>query len=717
MSALVPIADTLLNLTGVTRLPLVRQAEAAECGLACLAMISGWHGYDTDLVSLRRRFPISLRGMTLKNLIEVAGRIGLGARAVRCELEDLQKLRTPCVLHWDFQHFVVLKKVKGNRVWLHDPAAGIRICKLKEISPNFTGVALELTPTPSFKKKRERNPVKLSSLWRWTPDTQSALLQGFLLSLLLELFVLLNPYYMQIAIDEAILKSDENLLTGLGFAFALLCVFNVAAGALRSLVFQYLANVLSFDMEARLFHHLIRLPLDYFNRRSLGDLLQRFHALEPIKQFIVNGGIAAVLDGSLALFTGALMLTYSIKLGTIAIGVFLLYMGIRVGAMSIAQRYAADTMVTEAREQTKFLETIRAIQTIKVSGGETNREGVWRNLYAAKLNATIKSGNLAIVYQSANTLLSGLSDVGLIYLAAQDAIAGQMTIGIITAFMAYKIQFMSRMSSLVDQAIQFRLLDAHLDRVGDIALATREIGMDALPITDDVLAGRIEAYDLAFRYASSEPHVVKNLDLTIEPGEFVAIVGPSGVGKSTLLKLLIGLYEPTSGEVLIDGRSISTIGPASLRRQLGVVMQEDQLLAGTIAENIALFDDGIDMERVRSCAELAAIDTEVMGLPMQYNSLVGDMGTTLSSGQKQRVMIARALYRNPKILVLDEGTAHLDPVREAQIHTVLQQLPITRVVVAHSAMMIRAADRVLELRDSILREVRRGEPAMLVAGE
>lgn len=706
------VVTTLLNLSGATRLPIVRQAEAAECGLACLAMIAGWHGYDTDLASLRRRFPISMKGMTLKTLVEISGKIGLGARALRCDLEELPKLRTPCVLHWEFKHFVVLRKVSGDRVWLHDPAIGIRICQLEEISSCFTGVALELTPTPGFEKKRERDPVKLSSLWRWTPDTRSALFRGFLLSLLLEIFVLLNPFYMQLVIDEAILKSDENLMIGLATAFAMLCIFNSAAGGLRGLVFQYLANILSFDMEARLFHHLIRLPLDYFQKRSLGDLLQRFHALEPIKQFIINGGISAIIDGSLALFTGALMVIYSPKLGAIAIGVFALYLLIRLGALSLARRYAADAIVTDAREQTKFLETIRAIQTIKVSGGETNREVIWRNLYAAKINSTIKSGNLAIVYLNTNSLLSGLSDVGLVYLAARDAMAGSMTVGVITAFIAYKTQFMSRMSSLVDQAIQFKMLDVQLDRVGDIALTEQEVHADGLPVTDDTIAGRIEAVGLSFSYAPDEPRIVKDLVLAIEPGEFVAIIGPSGAGKSTLLKLLVGLYEPSEGEVLIDGRTIRILGAAALRRQLGVVMQEDQLLAGTIAENIALFDDRIDMTRVRDCSQLAAIDADIMGFPMQYNSLVGDMGATLSSGQKQRVMIARALYRDPKILVMDEGTAHLDHARETQIHSVLKQLPITRIVVAHGIAMMKAADRVLELRNGVLREVRIGQLEM-----
>jgi ATP-binding cassette subfamily B protein RaxB len=698
--------ETFLNLTGRRRLPLIRQVEAAECGLACLGMVAGWHGYDTDLAALRRLFPISLKGTTLRNLIEIAAKLNMGSRALRCELDDLSKLRLPCILHWEFDHFVVLKKVSGGRVWLHDPAIGSRICALADVSRSFTGVALELSPTGSFVKRRERNPVKLATLWNWTPDASKAFIQGLLLSVLLELVVILSPFYMQLVIDEAILKSDDYLLTGLAVGFGGLCVFNVAAGALRSLVFQYLANILSFDMEARLFHHLIRLPLDFFQKRSLGDLLQRFHALEPIKQIIVNGGIAAILDGSLALFTGALMLIYSVKLGCIVIGTLALYLGIRVGALSIGRRLSADSMIAEAREQSKFLETIRAIQTIKVSGGEVSRENLWRNFYADKLNSNIRIGNLNIAYQNLSSLLSGLSDVLILYLAARDAMGGLMTIGVISAFMAYKGQFTSRLVSLVDQAIQFRMLDVHLERVGDIALATREGAMEAGAISDREIAGRIEARGLTFRYTPNEPAIIESLDLTIAPGEFIAIVGASGVGKSTLVKLLLGLNQPTEGKLLIDGLTVEAIGTETIRRQLGVVMQEDQLLTGSVAENIAIFDERMDMARVREAASLAGVDAEIMSFPMQYNSLVGDMGTSLSSGQRQRVLIARALYRNPKILVLDEGTAHLDPVSEARICAVMKTMPITRIAVAHSLALARAADRILELRGGSLHETK-----------
>ncbi|MGO4339805.1 peptidase domain-containing ABC transporter [Labrys sp. KB_33_2] len=698
------VTHTFLNISGLRRLRLVRQAEASECGLACLAMIAGWHGYDTDLMALRQRFPTSLKGMTLKDLLQVASRIGLGGRALRCELNELSKLRVPCILHWEFKHFVVLRKVKGDRAWLYDPANGVRVMSLKEISPLFTGVAIEFSPTTGFDRKRDRNPLKLSSLWKWGPSTLSTAAQGLALSVLLELFVLLTPFYMQLVIDEAIQKRDVDLLVGLAVAFGLLAAFNAITGVLRSFVFQYLANVLSFDMGARLFHHLVHLKLEFFQKRSLGDLLQRFHALEPIKSFILSGGITAIIDGTLAIFTGILMMVYSVKLGLIAMAVFLVYVALKFGVMPYARRLQTDAMITSATEQSKFLETIRAIQTIKIFGGESSQEAVWRNLYADNVNAGIRSGNLNIAYSGLSSLLGGLSDVLLLYLAARMVIDGDITVGIITAFMAYKGQFTGKLTSLIDQAVAYRMLDVPLDRVSEIALAEREANSGDT-ILMDASIGDIVLKNIHFGYSPVEPPLLNDLSLQLPAGSFTAIVGASGAGKSTLLKLILGLYEPTGGEVLVNGRAIPALGTSTFRRQLGVVMQEEQLLAGTLAENIALFDEKIDMDRVRLCAQSAAIDAEIMNLPMQYNSYVGDMGSILSSGQKQRVLIARALYRNPQILVMDEGTAHLDPERAEQIHAMLKGLSITRVVVAHNVAMMQAATRIMELREGRLWEV------------
>ncbi len=706
--------EPFLNFGGGRRLPLVRQTEAAECGLACLAMVAGWHGLDTDLTTLRRRFPISIKGATLDDLVSIAGSLDLTTRALRCEPEDFRHLRMPCILHWEFKHFVVLRRLTRDGAVLHDPAVGERRVGGKDLSRGFTGVALELAPGTGFTRRRERATVDVFNLIRFTPDVLKALAQGFLLSVLLELFVVLSPFYMQLVVDEAILKADHDLLVGLAAAFGLMHCFNAAASTFRSFVFQYLGNTLSFGMEARLFRHLIRLPLSYFQKRNVGDLLQRFHALEPVKQMIVGGGISTVLDGTLAVFTLVLMFRYSAVLSSVVVGVFLLYAALRVATRQVARRLSADAIVADAKEQTRFLETLRAIQTIKMSSGEVNREGLWQNLYAAKLNTAIRTSNVQIFFQSAAGFLNRITDVAVLYLAASRAIDGAMTVGMITAFMAYKGQFLDRMTSLLDQVIQFWLLDVQLARVSDIALAERERHLQSHSNHGYEVQGHIELRDVSFRYAPRERDVVKEISLEIRPGEFVVILGPSGGGKSTLLKLVVGLFEPTKGEVLIDGLPIEAIGLDVLRPQLGVVMQEDRLLAGTIAENIALFDDRIDMDRVRACAKAAVIDDEIMRFPMQFNSLVGDMGTSLSSGQKQRVLIARALYRRPRVLVMDEGTAHLDPARDRQIQAMLKEMTITRLVVAHSPAIAGVADRAFALRDGRLEELRR--PAAVQAG-
>jgi ATP-binding cassette subfamily B protein RaxB len=665
-------------------------------------MVAGWHGLDTDMSTLRRRFSLSMKGATLEDLVAIASALDFTTRALRCDPDDFAKLRLPCILHWEFKHFVVLAKVTRDKIVLHDPAVGERVLNLRNLERSFTGVVLEVHPGHAFRKRRERQPLDVFNLIQFTPEIWKALIQGFLLSALLELFVLLSPFYMQLTVDEAIAKGDHDLMVGLATAFLLLYIFNAAATAFRSFVFQYLGNTLTFAMEARLFHHLLRLPLSFFQKRQVGDLLQRFHALEPVKQLVVGGGISTVLDGTLSVFTAILMLTYDNRLSVIVFGVFGVYALLRVVTRRIVRRYSANAIVAEAREQTRFLETLRAIQTIKTGTGETVRESAWQNLYADKLNSSIQVSTANIWFTTIATLMSRSSDVAIIYLAATQAIDGKMTVGMLTAFMAYKDQFFSRMTSLLDQLIAFSLLDVQLNRVADIALAEREPHLHSHLKQNYELQGHIELQGISYRYAPRERDVVKKLDLEIAPGECVVIFGPSGGGKSTLLKLLTGLIEPTAGEVLFDGMPVSILGLRTLRPQLGVVMQEDRLLAGSIAENIALFDEHCDMGRVVECAKACLVHDEVMRFPMQYNSLVGDMGSALSSGQKQRVLLARALYRRPRILILDEGTTHIDPAREASIRALLQGMPITRIIVAHSEAMADIADRVLVMEAGCL---------------
>jgi ATP-binding cassette subfamily B protein RaxB len=711
------IAPT-LNLSGRRRLPLIRQAETAECGLASLAMIAGYHGHDVDLASLRRQFPLSMNGTTLRTLIDVAGAIGLGSRPIRCEPGELGLLRLPAILHWGTNHFVVLRAMHRGKAVIHDPALGLLTQTPAELSQRFTGIALELAPTAAFQPKRERNPLRLGTLISFGPDTMRAFLQTALLSLLIEVLLLSAPFYLQFVIDDAILKANANLLKVLAISFALLLLFRIVALALRGLSTQFIANTLSFEMKARLFHHLIRLPLDWFQKRQVGDIQSRFVAVKAIQTFIAQGALAGMLDGLLGIAVLVLMFLYSPLLAFIVLGSIGTYALLRATTFSLTRRYAADVIVTDAREQTRFLETLRAAQTIKSAGSETVRETQYRNSVAASINAQLRAGNINIGSLTGEQALSGLTDILVVYLGAQQVIATELSVGMLTAFLAYKTQFVARSTSLIEQMFAWRLLDLQLERLSDVALAPREERIDnggyEGPIT-----GQIQCQGISYRYAFGEKLVIAGLSLTVEAGECVAIVGASGCGKSTLAKILTGLFQPSSGDVLIDGRPLRHWNNRCLRRQISFISQDDQLLAGTIAENIALFDDNVDMVRVRECATTAQISSEVEAMPMGYESLVGDMGSSLSGGQKQRLLIARALYRQPRVLVMDEGTAHLDISNERAVSAALARLTITRVVIAHRPETIAAADRVVSLdrreaTQDLLRAVERVRQAAMV---
>jgi ATP-binding cassette subfamily B protein RaxB len=695
----------LLNLTGVRRIPLLRQAEAAECGIACIGMVAAAHGFRTDLPSLRLQFAISLKGATLKDIIAIGSEIGLGSRALRCELDELRALRTPAILHWNLNHFVVLQKASRNVVEILDPARGQLTLTLAEASQHFTGVALELTPTAAFQKKRETNPVNLFSLVRFDGTAWKAVAQALALSVFLQVFVLLSPYYMQLVIDEAILKGDLSLLTAVAVGFGLLKVFEALTTVLRDLVLQFLSSVFGFDMQASLFRHMIRLPLPFFHRRHIGDIQQRFQSLIPIQQFISNGAIGAIIDGLLAVFLGGIIFFYDAILGFVVIVFIAVYAILRFALLSLTRRLSGDLLVADAKEQTKFLETLRSMQTIKVAGIENEREALWRNLSADALNAQLRVGNVNIGYGAISQTLMGLSNIVVIYLAASNAIGGAMTIGVITAFIAYKGQFEQRIMALLEQYIQFKLLDVHLERVSDIALQTREPGL-AMPAVRRELAGAVTLDNVHFRYAPQEPDILRGASLHIAPGEYVALAAPSGAGKSTLLRLIIGLYQPNHGKVLFDGIEADKFGLSALRQQLGVVMQDDTLLAGSIEENISLFDERPDRDRIRQAAEMASVHEEIEAMPMGYRSLVGDMGTTLSGGQQQRVMLARALYRQPRILVMDEGTSALDISTERKVNGALKGMGITRVIAAHRPETLASADRVVGLEAGRLVPVR-----------
>lgn len=675
----------------------IRQSEAAECGLICVAMASGLLGAQLDIAELRRAHPISPRGLTLKEIADIAGTLDMSGRAVRCELEELAELNCPAILHWGLNHFVVLEKVRSDNAWILDPGRGPTKLKMSEVSKRFTGVALELAVTNSFRRQKAPSPLKLLSLFNWTPSIVGGLAQTLLLSLVLQAYIVASPFYLQLAVDEAALKGDADLLIALAIGFGLFATFNAGAEALRGVALQRVSSLLSWDMTRQLFRHMIRLPLPWFQRRKLADALSRFDSLSPVKDLIAGGLVAAVIDGLLSLVTLGMMIVFAPLLAIVTLIGLAVYLTIRLLSIPLIIKLGAASLMATIAEQGSRIETLRAMQTIKVMAGESGREGVWSNKFADTIKAQ-QAGALANIWiSSAQRLVDSITFVFVIYLGAKAAISGDMTIGVLYAFLSYRSQFLARAQGVFEQLVGWRMLDLHTHRLADIALHPLEPGVDRSPAGLPEIKGKIVLSNVGFSYSSIEHRLFDNVDLTIEPGEFVAIVGASGAGKSTLLKVMCGLYPLNAGEILLDGLPLSAWGARSVRRALGVVMQDDEMLSGSIAENIAFFDDHVDMNRVWDCLKGAAIADEVRAMPMRADTLVGDMGSSLSGGQKQRILIARALYREPKILIFDEATSHLDIANERIIASTLVNLNITRVVVAHRPETVASADKVYAL--------------------
>ncbi len=678
-------------------LPVIYQTEAAECGLACMAMVAGYHGYHTTLNELRHKFSLSIEGCTLMDLMNFAERLQLSSRPLRIEMEVLPSLKAPCILHWDLNHFVVLKKVSGDMCFIHDPATGARKLPISEVAKHFTGIALELTPTNDFTLKEGQSRLGLSSFWSKITGLKRSLSLLFVFSILLQVFTLIAPYYMQLVIDDVILTRDTSLLLVLAIGFGMVLLFEIATNAARSFVLLHFGSQLSIQMAGNLFHHLIRLPLNYFEKRHMGDVVSRFGSLQQVRELLTTGVIETLIDGLMASAILVVILIYSPSLTVVVLVAVLAYALFRLAMYRSLRMVSEQEILAMAKEQSNFMETVRAMQTIKLFGSEAKREGLWQNHYINFTNKSINLGIFNISYQAVNRLLFGLENILVVYLAARLVIGGGFSTGMLFAFMAYKTQFMDRMARLIDKLIQFRMLSLHFERIGDIALTAKE-QVHPPQERQHQIEGRIELKNISFSYSDVTRPVLQNINISIEPGESVALVGPSGCGKTTLMKIMLGLLQPASGSILIDNILLEQMGISNYRRQIAAVMQDDQLLSGSIKDNIAFFEDYINMELVEECAKMAAVHNDIMQMPMGYNSLIGDMGSALSGGQKQRILLARALYRQPRILFLDEATSHLDTKTESYVSNAIQQLNITRVVIAHRPETIASADRVIQLK-------------------
>lgn len=681
------------------KLPTILQTESAECGLACLAMISSYHGYKTDLFALRQKYTISQKGVTLATLIKIANQLHLTSRPLHLEIDELSQLRTPCILHWDLNHFVVLQSVGKHHIAIIDPAVGIRKIHNDEVSNHFTGIALELWADSKFEKKNDKTNIHLFKLIGEIRGLYGSLGQILVLALTLEVFALISPFFMQWVIDHAIVSADTNLLVTLVIGFGLLMILTQLINLLQSWVVMHLSTTLNIQWKANIFHHLIHLPSSFFQKRHLGDIVSRFGSINSIQSTLTTTFLTAILDGLMTVFTLVLMFLYSPSLAWIAIVAMGVYALLRWIWYMPLRRATEEEIIHASKQNTHFMETMRGIRAIKRYNKQDHRQNTYLALLVDQINAGLRTQKLGLMFGFINGIIFGLENLIIIYLGASFVIEGGFTVGVLMAFLAYKNQFGSRISSLIDKFVEVKMLSLHGERLADIVLTDRE--QSSVFVHNGNMNNYskydIEVNNLSFRYSEDEPRILKDVSFYIPENHSVAIIGATGCGKSTLMSILMGELQPQSGEIKIAGRSIKSLEELNAYGIVAYVSQEDTLFAGSLLENISFFDHQINANWAEECAKMVGIHDEIMAMPMGYQTLVGDMGSALSGGQKQRIFIARALYRKPKILFLDEATSHLNIEKEREINEMIKSLNITRIMIAHRPETIASADWVLRL--------------------
>lgn len=682
------------------RVPVERQHEPADCALACLAMIVGYWQPGVRLRTLRGRFASGAQGTALPTLMRWAEQLGLQPRALRVSLKELSALRTPCILHWDLNHFVVLERVRRQRVWLVDPALGRRVLTLQACNTHFSGVALELEPTDQLTAPDPAPRLSLRRLLGGLRRHSGALGLIAALSVVLQVLLLAGPLYLQFVIDHVLTRGDLTLLQVLVLGFAALLLLEVLIQGLRGTALVQLSTDLGRQLGERLFARMLQTRPDYFARRSLGDLLSRFQSIEPVRELLAQGVISGAIDALLALVTAVLLLIYSPLLAGIVLVACLAQTALRAALFPTLRAHSQALIAAEAQVDTHFLETLRSFVPIKLLQQEGDRFSHWAQQRSHALGEAATLGRWRVGESATLRLINGSEHLVLIYCGALAVNERVLTIGMLLAFLSYRQRFAQAWDGLLDLWLRYRMLGVHRERLADLALAPAESRSPGCSVSQrasaEFIAGaRLEARDLSFRYGDDAPWVLAGLNLHAAPGESLGLSGPSGCGKSTLVSLLLGLESPSAGVVLYDGRPLREV--ADFRRTVAAVMQDDALLSGSLADNICAFAAQPDLDRIARSAQLADVHDAIMTLPMQYQTPVGELGRHLSGGQRQRVLLARALYRRPRLLLLDEATSHLDAASEARICSRLAALPMTRIIIAHRAQTLAACDRVLML--------------------
>ncbi|MBA3711877.1 MAG: peptidase domain-containing ABC transporter [Pyrinomonadaceae bacterium] len=678
------------------RVPVVLQMNAVECGAACLAMILNYFGRQTSISECRERCGVGQHGLTAQTIAKAARNYGLRVKAVSIEPADFKYVQLPAIAHWNFNHFVVVERWSATKFEIVDPAAGRRRITAKAFDAGFTGVVLMLEPGVQFERRRGTGKRSWRHYLKYVLDKPGLLVQILLASLFLQVLGLALPIFTQVLVDQVLPFRITNAMNILAIGMILLVLTQLVISYLRAALLIYLQGRLDSQLMLGFFEHLLTLPLRFFQQRTNGDLLMRLGSNMIVRETLTGQTISTILDGTFVLVYLGILLTWAPLFGGIALAIGMFQVALLLGTTRRTHDLVQRDLAAGAESQSYLVEALAGIVTLKASGSETRAFDHWSNLFYRNLNVSLERNHFSASVGTVMTALRTFSPFVMLWVGAHGVLDGTLSLGAMLALNALAMSFLTPLASLVSNGQRLQLIGAHLERLNDVLQAEPEqdprLVRSAPPLT-----GRIELKSVDFRYDPHAPLVLRDVSVSIEPGQKVAIVGRTGSGKSTLAKLLLGLYTPTGGELLFDGAALQSLNYATLRRQFGTVLQESFLFSGSIRQNIAFNDPSLSLEQVIEAARLAHIHDEVTGMPMGYETLLAEGGSSLSGGQRQRLALARALAHKPSVLLVDEATSHLDVMTERLVDQSLSALACTRIVIAHRLSTVKNADLILVL--------------------
>ena len=680
------------------KVPVIRSDSAVECGAACLAMILGHYGRETSMDEAYERCRVGRDGATAHDIARAGRSYGLRVDPYSLELDALQDLDCPAVLHWSFEHFVVLESWDGREAIIVDPARGRVTVEPDEMSANFTGVALAMAPGTGFDAG---GTAVDEPAWQIVArrafsarGARRLVVQILLASLLLQVFGLCIPILTKVIVDSVLPLQLQSAMAILGIGILVILATQLVAALLRG----YLLVTLQARLDARLMtsflDHVFALPYRYFQERSTGDLLQRLSSNVQIRNVLSNQTLTAVLDGSLVVVYALVLLVASPMFGLVAITLGAIQVGILVATSRRMVALVTRELEAIGTSQGFLAESIAGIEALKASGAESRSLTHWTGLFAEQIEASMQRGRLAAVIGAVTTTIQRFSPLLLLWVGAYSVLDGSMTLGYMLALVSLSQLFLAPLGTLVAAGMQIQQVGGHLERIASVLRVDPEQSLHATRPAPR-LEGEIELDRVSFRYDEASPWAIRDVSLHIRPGMKVALVGRSGSGKSTLAKLLLGLYVPTEGDIRFDGISLHELDLRTVRAQCGVVMQDPTVFNGTIRHNVSFHDPSLPLSEVARAAKVAELHEDISRMPMGYSTRVAEGGSALSGGQRQRMAIARAMSHAPRILVLDEATSDLDSETESIVSEHLARERMTSVVIAHRLSTVENADVIL----------------------